>query len=1153
MFVVAPSKSMDQSFIDLFVAERLRELMTYFEELAWVYGNDPYFPAILDALWKRLPMVERNRWIASGYTDMEAKAAMPSLERIKQVVDAVKAHQNNEISQLRKRHQRHQLEFGQPSKVAALVDEDTTVAAAVTPAAKTPGRQGPATPCTFGAKCWRQHLQKGCNPWPRGTRCRCPRVPTSTDRLSNRHRQHPQQTRRHRISGPLEERRRVVDSPIVLHGSPALAVYTGERDPATHHLYLQHTHLMRSIRTKGGPDRFVLEAAANTELWASGTTLVTVTLATARLHPKFHAFISKQRKLRSAVRAHRSANILAITDCRDGQLYRAEWTDGRHTWFFVPAFAHRADIRAAILSWHRRSSVRAALDHIAQQADRLTGPAVTPPAAPLVGVEPNPGPLATARATRAEAEISDEDEPPDAQYVPPAPRLVCVETNPGPSPVTALRMPRLIPATPKPPPSNHARTLLHTIALAALAAAQPTNTQRTSSAAWFNAKPVGITPALYFAAEKSKTWHILPEEYARANSAAQQDYFTAMREGRERPMLPFTPENLELVLNDGHGMTWEEGSSPLCSLLSSNSQQPVSSSPSTVTMESHIHSREEIAERVKYHPSVDREAVIDLLYQFRDALDFKPAAPDELRLPPFDLQLREDGVLPAEVHRPVPFRVDAAGPCEDTIDAWVAAGAAMWVPPNTPAFGFLFSVKKANGKWRVTTNTVAVNNATVPQYDGGVMPNNMLDNLHAMHGHKWFFSIDMREGFTSVKLTPDASKLLTFATPWGKLRYLVGCYGPRDMPLHFQKALDEHVVQPCTSGAIEPDREYHGQWDDLRNVATTRLWLNDCIGGVRDSATRPDTCLELQRRLLTWVREFHCRINLGKSSFNLTEVAHVGLITDGKTIRIDPERITGIKDLPLPNTLKQLQAGIGTYGYYFDFVPAELFTKLLGPLTALKHASFDASKEWHPYHTKCWKLLGDIIASAAPLLAPDFTKPVYVKVDATNDYGYGVILLQYDDDHRPRPVAHVSVGWKTNELSWTPNTKEAAALYRAVCDIAPLFAPGANLVLETDHRNWAGDGIAKSPDPLVRECWGRICCQPAVLLKYHIPGALNAADFPSRVAHPASAPRSLSLRSRLIAIHCLHPRHWLTSLRPRHTVPRLSSHQYHVPTYAHYS
>ena len=95
----------------------------------------------------------------------------------------------------------------------------------------------------------------------------------------------------------------------------------------------------------------------------------------------------------------------------------------------------------------------------------------------------------------------------------------------------------------------------------------------------------------------------------------------------------------------------------------------------------------------------------------------------------------------------------------------------------------------------------------------------MLENLYAMLGHDWFFSIDMREGFTSIPLTPQASELLTFATPWGKLCYLVGCYGPRDMPLHFHKVLYEHVVEPCVSGAVEEDRLYHGKWTDLRDKA----------------------------------------------------------------------------------------------------------------------------------------------------------------------------------------------------------------------------------------------------------------------------------------------------------------------------------------------
>ena len=502
---------------------------------------------------------------------------------------------------------------------------------------------------------------------------------------------------------------------------------------------------------------------------------------------------------------------------------------------------------------------------------------------------------------------------------------------------------------------------------------------------------------------------------------------------------------------------------------------------------------------VDSHASFSPEEIADVLLEFNNTRLFSTTPPplDALKLPQFHVELTDPDVLPREVHRPVPFRHDAAGPCFKTIQGWVDAGLCEWVGPDVPAFGFVFPVTKGGGKWRVTANTVNVNDATRPLFEGaGVMPFDMEDNIRAFAGCSWFFELDMVEGFSRCRIAEDARPLFTFISPWGKLRYNVGCYGPRDLPLHFHKVINEHVVQPSVTGLSgSGPRE-----TDLRDHCTASVWLDDIAGGARDTNTPEGkaAALELLRRVLRRLNAHGCQVNLSKSRLNLSSVAHLGMVTDGKRMWIDPTRIAGLADMPLPTTLKQLQAGLGVFGYYRWAVQPRKFVQLFGKLSQLNRSSF-TKEQFTAKHAEAWRALAQEIALTAPLALPDYSRPVYVQVDAANDYGYGVILEQFDDLGRPRPIAFFSGGWKSNELGWSPNTKEAAALHRAICRIVPRFCPGADVRVETDHHNWVGKGMADSPDPLVRKWWQQICCQDFVV--YHIPGSLNAADHPSRVAH----------------------------------------------------
>ena len=57
-----------------------------------------------------------------------------------------------------------------------------------------------------------------------------------------------------------------------------------------------------------------------------------------------------------------------------------------------------------------------------------------------------------------------------------------------------------------------------------------------------------------------------------------------------------------------------------------------------------------------------------------------------------------------------------------------------------------------------------------------------------------------------------------------------------------------------------------------------------------------------------------------KCGFFKTSVTYLGHVMSDKVISTDPERISAVKDWPVPNDLKSLRQFLGFMGYYRKFV-----------------------------------------------------------------------------------------------------------------------------------------------------------------------------------------------------------------------------------------
>jgi hypothetical protein len=210
-------------------------------------------------------------------------------------------------------------------------------------------------------------------------------------------------------------------------------------------------------------------------------------------------------------------------------------------------------------------------------------------------------------------------------------------------------------------------------------------------------------------------------------------------------------------------------------------------------------------------------------------------------------------------------------------------------------------------------------------------------------------------------------------------------------------------------------------------------------------------------------------------------------------IMMDLLKLAGIRDWPVPETIKQTRSFLGFGNFYRRFISG--FAHIARPL----HDLTKKNKPWE-WTAECqvaFELLKEKFSSAPILQMPDVSKPFTLETDASK-WAVGACLMQKDDNGQLHPCGFLSHALTPTERNWQIYDRELYAIIYALEEWKYLLL-GADheTVIHCDHKNLT---YYRSPQKLsARQArWWNNLSQYNIKL-IHTPGAkLIQADALSR-------------------------------------------------------
>ncbi|KMQ86489.1 krab-a domain-containing protein [Lasius niger] len=333
-----------------------------------------------------------------------------------------------------------------------------------------------------------------------------------------------------------------------------------------------------------------------------------------------------------------------------------------------------------------------------------------------------------------------------------------------------------------------------------------------------------------------------------------------------------------------------------------------------------------------------------------------------------------------------------------------------WVSPAV-------MIKKKDGTLRFCIDYRRLNAITVK--DSYPLPR-IDDILDQLSGNSWFSTLDLKSGYWQVKVRPSDKEKTAFSIGKGLWQFTVMPFGLCNAPATFERLMEKVLHGIISKKCL--------------------VYLDDIIIFGKDFIEMFKNLEEVFLRL----QKANLKINPKKCLLLQRNVKYLGHVVSEQGITTDPEKITAVKDWPIPHTKKQLRSFLGFCSYYRKFVRG--FSSIAKPLFALTENQIKFI--WNDECNSAFEKLKLMLSSSPVLSFPKGEGQFILDTDASN-IGIGAVLSQIQGE-KEMVIAYFSRVLSKTERNYCVTRRELLAIIDAI-KFFRHYLLGRRFLIRTDH------------------------------------------------------------------------------------------------------
>lgn len=317
-------------------------------------------------------------------------------------------------------------------------------------------------------------------------------------------------------------------------------------------------------------------------------------------------------------------------------------------------------------------------------------------------------------------------------------------------------------------------------------------------------------------------------------------------------------------------------------------------------------------------------------------------------------------------------------------------------------------VRKKDGTLRLCLDLRKLNSKTIP--DAYYLPK-INETLDVLSGAKWFSKFDLNSGYNQIELEESHKERTAFSVgPLGFFEYNRMPQGCRNGPATFQRTMEN-----CMG--------------DL-NLRKCIIYLDDIIIFSKTIQEHVERMKEVFARL----REYGLKLKPSKCFLFQKRISYLGHIVSASGVEADSEKISTLKNWPIPKTVADVRKFLGFVGYFRRFIKDH--ARIVSPLSDLLQGDCSGKKKraivWEPRHQESFDSIIQKLVTAPVLAYADYNLPFILHTDASKS-GLGAVLYQKQEGQM-RVIAYASRKLKSSEVLYPAHKLEFLALKWAVLD-----------------------------------------------------------------------------------------------------------------------